>query len=244
MAILYKDILNKQLVYVDEISEKDLTLLNENFTITESYHEKILERYRNENFFQKLIDTVNYYLFDLYLYENKLNGRSFSLNFYRTNRSPFFELLIQKSLEYFEKAGLEVDFPHYDARITLFEYKEDTEGWPDKISLNDENRYTTDFLDLLGHVCIFCLEKDDEIEGGQLYFYPRYKEESIITNEFYYLLTGNFSTLHHELEIPIKKGSIIILSGDTYHKMNSMKILKNNKFRFIVTHFHYGKNIL
>lgn len=75
-------------------------------------------------------------------------------------------------------------------------------GWSPRC-LNDDNwagnvQGRHYFTDKIGHTCIFCIKKDPEIDGGNIVFYPRYKEESSYMS---YMSCG----MPYPITIPLRK---------------------------------------
>jgi hypothetical protein len=87
---------------------------------------------------------------------------------------------------------------------------------------------------------LICIQKDESIEGGDLMFYPHYNNEKTILNNIYYVITGTCSIPHTEFPIPLNKGKVIVLTGDTWHKLNSMEMKGNNELCLILATFHNG----
>jgi hypothetical protein len=107
-----------------------------------------------------------------------------------------------------------VDYKKYEATVKMTRYNADPES-PDefvsekgmilKRSVNNSNQYDSETF-LRGHTCIFCIQKDNDIKGGDLSFYPNFIDQTSITNEFYYLLTGACSADYTQLSVPLKVG--------------------------------------
>ncbi len=233
MTQLYKDDLRKQLVFLDNLDEKTVEYWNTQF-------QKNVKKEENS-----LGDYMSYYMFN----ERKRDSVSYILDL-SANYTPFFKDIIQMSLYYFEKAGLNANYKKYKAQLSMCRYDanpDSTEefmiekGWNRKYSLNDVNRYENDtFSWHLGHVCIFCIQKDEDIKGGDISFFPNFIDQTSTTNELYYLLTGGCSMDYSELSIPMKRCSVIVLSGDTWHILQEMKMKKGNEVRLIISKFHYA----
>ncbi len=68
----------------------------------------------------------------------------------------------------------------------------------------------------VSYTVIYCLTRDETLNGGHLVFYPNYEEELAPTNLLKQYMT-QCSMAQHELDLPLTVGSVIVLSGDVYH---------------------------
>lgn len=66
------------------------------------------------------------------------------------------------------------------------------------------------------YTMIYCIERSDTVTGGNLIFYPHYAEE----NADY--LTACIAP-QTDLDVPLREGSAILLSGDTYYMIQPMR---------------------
>lgn len=179
-----------------------------------------------------------------------------------TNYLFWFGQLIYKALDYFSRAELNV-YRMYKGLIYFRRYSYDNHnqnnnnitrvassesrerrddkyeicGWSPRC-LNDDNwagnvQGRHYFTDKIGHTCIFCIKKDPEIEGGNIVFYPRYKEDSSLSS---YMGCG----MPQGITIPLRTGSVVVLSGDVYHTLENMKMKPGQEMYLVVCEFFHG----
>ena len=232
MAILYKDNLRNQLVFIDEMDEKDIDELNKEFKYYITTNLDIIYQITP-------LSIVNYM-------KNMKNENNFV---------TFLQHITRLSFYYFDKAGLKDDYSKYskfNGYIHLYNYnlnenmknmnaneKIVINGWHNPVC--DNYKYNgNEILPLSNNTCIFCIQKDEDIEGGDLMFYPHYNNEKSFMNTIYYTITGNCSIPHTEFPIPLNKGKVIVLTGDTWHKLESMKMKCNNSLYLIIASFCNG----
>ncbi len=72
----------------------------------------------------------------------------------------------------------------------------------------------------ISYTVIYCLTRDETLKGGHLVLYPNYEEEFATTNVLKQYIT-QCSMVQHELDVPLTAGSVIILSGDVHHAIQS-----------------------
>lgn len=72
------------------------------------------------------------------------------------------------------------------------------------------------------YTALFCIQCDDTLEGGTLLFYPQYDEESSISSTLSQLIT-QCSLPRREMEVPFPPGTMILLSGNTWYTMDSLR---------------------
>lgn len=229
MAILYKDNLRNQLVFIDEMDEKDIDELNKEFKYYITTNLDIIYQITP-------LSIVNYM-------KNMKNENNFV---------TFLQHITRLSFYYFDKAGLKDDYSKYskfNGYIHLYNYNlNQNMNANEKIVINgwhnpacDNYKYNgNEILPLSNNTCIFCIQKDEDIEGGDLMFYPHYNNEKSFMNTIYYTITGNCSIPHTEFPIPLNKGKVIVLTGDTWHKLESMKMRCNNSLYLIIASFCNG----
>lgn len=72
------------------------------------------------------------------------------------------------------------------------------------------------------YTVVYCLKRDETLKGGHLVFYPQYHEENTFTELLTHLVT-RCSSIQREIEVPLRKGSVVILSGDVCHALQSFQ---------------------
>lgn len=235
-------------IYVDEERKQ---------IVFEDTDEKIVDKISRNDLVKKLIDYRNKYSsqnLEKYFYYYVLNNPSaFDVDIltYRCKSNvTYSELLnsiITESIKYFNKAGMNINYHRYDARITISRYCNETTGsdiydvpgWSSPRGLNNYNWSGSGyFTDKVGHVCIFCIKKDPSIVGGNLDFFPRYEEQFDVYSS--HLMGCLVPCTYTTLTIPLRTGSVVLLSGDVYHQLQDMKIKRGEEMCLVVAEFFYG----
>lgn len=82
-----------------------------------------------------------------------------------------------------------------------------------------EQNYKRRYLE---YSALFCIHRDEGVEGGSIVFYPQYEEENTISSTFSQLIT-QCALPRKELDIPFTPGSMILLSGNTFYSMEPLR---------------------
>ena len=236
MSRIYVDHRRKQIVFEDtnDNIEDDVISLS-------LIKESIQGICRKKGVMRNLSEQINQFLY--YYLHNEI--RTYNESVYVVERSTnymfWFGHLIYKTLDYFNRADLNVDRMLYKGLIYFRRYscdnneKYEIHGWSPRC-LNDDNwagRVQDNyFTDKIGHTCIFCIKKDPDIEDGNIVFYPNYTEESS------YIGCG----APNGITIPLRTGSVVILSGDVYHSLEKMKMKPGQEMYLVVCEFFHGLN--
>lgn len=72
------------------------------------------------------------------------------------------------------------------------------------------------------YTALFCIQRDEGLQGGTLLFYPRYDEESTFESTLSDLMT-QCALPRKELEVPFPPGTMILLSGKTWYSMEPLR---------------------
>lgn len=81
--------------------------------------------------------------------------------------------------------------------------------------LNPVNQYPS-------YTLLFCIQRDEGFQGGNLVFYPQYEEENSITAALSQLIT-QCRIPYKELDVPFSPGTMILLSGETWYSMEPLR---------------------
>lgn len=247
---LYKDELRNQLVFIDKVDEKDIDELNkefkyyivDNYNSTKSLFSDLYRQHYSDIIYQMTPIMIESYIKDIKDVKDIKNEYKFT---------TFLKHVTQLSFHYFDKAGLKGDYSKYRGYIHLYKYKVNEKekvnekiwigGWQSPVCDNSKvYDNVNNIYSFNANTCIFCIQKDESIDGGDLMFYPHYNNEQTMLNNIYYAMTGTCSIPHTEFPIPLSKGKVIVLTGDTWHKLSSMEIKANNELCLIVATFHNG----
>lgn len=224
MSRIYVDNGRKQIVFQDIIENeiiKKVSIIDLENSIQKSKDMKGL--------FQKTIDFFESYIFDTK--EETSRYIIYPSPTYRDIYPSWINLIVEKSLYYLRLSGLDGDgnFNDYKADIHIHSYKNNTEYSP-FYSLNDKNWDSSGngsyFTDKLGHVCILCIKKDPSVKGGDLEFSPLYNEQNS-------MICGPSNSL----TVPLQTGSVVLLSGDVYHRIQPTNI---GEMYIAICYFYYG----
>lgn len=72
------------------------------------------------------------------------------------------------------------------------------------------------------YTLLFCIQRDEGLQGGSILFYPHYDEENNIGSTMGQLM-GQCSLQRKELDVPFHTGSVVMLSGHTRYSMEPLK---------------------
>jgi hypothetical protein len=64
------------------------------------------------------------------------------------------------------------------------------------------------------YTCIYCLQKDPTVTDGHIVLYPNFSQECANSTSFLPCFTN-----HMNFDLPMKEGSVMILSGQTVHNI-------------------------
>lgn len=243
MSRIYVDNARKQIVFEDtnENIEEDVISLS---YIKQGIQGANAKKGVMRNIGEGIGQFLSYYLFN----QTSTYEECLYIVHESTNYLFWFGQLIYKALHYFSQADLNV-YRMYKGLIYFRRYSCDYNnqnnhndqnnkyeicGWPVR-GLNDDNwagnvQDRHYFTDKIGHTCIFCIKKDPDIEGGNIVFYPRYKEDSS------YMGCG----MPQGITIPLRTGSVVVLSGDVYHTLENMKMKPGQEMYLVVCEFFHG----
>lgn len=93
---------------------------------------------------------------------------------------------------------------------------------------HDDENYRLDYVydnNKVGfndYTILFCLQRDEGLQGGAILFYPHYREENTFTSTMGQLMS-QCSLSRKELDVPFKTGSMVMLSGYTRYSMEPLK---------------------
>lgn len=229
MSRIYVDNQRNQIVFEDVMDNE----IVKNFPINEL--DKSIEKHEDmKGILRKAVDLIQSYIFD------KEYTSRYIIYPSQKYRQDWINLIIEKTVYYLKLAELyeNTNFNDYKADIRIHSYKNNTYNPYNPFdSLNDKNWESSGngayFTDKLGHVCIFCIKKDPSIKGGDVEFSPLYND-----NE-----QNSISTIcvpSHSLSVPLRTGSVVVLSGDVYHRIQPI-FMKNDEEMYLITcYFYYG----
>lgn len=123
----------------------------------------------------------------------------------------------------------EKELKKYDIRIYSYHdiLEEDEEG-PETYISNLHDQIHLDWMErrgdhyLQGYVCLLSIKQKNLPSSGGVTYYPHYREETEITSAITSLLF-QCGIPNKELHIPFKQGTLLVMSGSTFWKLNPLK---------------------
>ena len=211
MTTLYKDIARNQLIYVDNYDPNKQAELYSYVNLT--YYSYKAKNKSDSGFIQKIDEWAKY--IDSYFNHNR------SLQLYQTFRPMSASLtdplytptwIVNTAVELSKKAGLTPNTDKYGAKIRYYEFESNGQEFEQLTTCHNQK----------GNSVLFCVTKEEGITECELTVYPHFEEEVKISNLSYNLLT-QCSAYNKELYVPLKEGSIVVLSDSTFYSLHRIK---------------------